>query len=227
MASILVAYGSGEGQTAKVARFVQDVLTDRGHEVTVRSVTDDPDLVVEDFDGVLVGSPVHNRKHLPSVVEFVQQNRDALTARPNGFFQLSLASTVPGKWARRGDEQYADTLVTKTGWQPDRVGHFAGAVKYSQYNPVERVVFKAVSAITTGDTDTSQDYEYTDWNDVEAFAVDFATDIEARGSEFAAGETRRLGVGRPARVVAGVALVAGVAALAYLLLARKTSMGEC
>ena len=32
----------------------------------------------------------------------------------------------------------------------------------------------------TGDTDTSRDYEYTDWPEVEAFADDFAAFVEAR-----------------------------------------------
>ncbi|ELZ24801.1 protoporphyrinogen oxidase [Natrinema limicola JCM 13563] len=38
----------------------------------------------------------------------------------------------------------------------------------------------------TGDTDTSRDYEYTDWDEVETVAADFAAFVEGR-----------LGVGPP------------------------------
>jgi menaquinone-dependent protoporphyrinogen oxidase len=34
MASFLVLYGTGEGQTEKVAIHIGDVLIDRGHEAT-------------------------------------------------------------------------------------------------------------------------------------------------------------------------------------------------
>lgn len=226
MTSILVAYGSGEGQTAKVARFIEDVLTYRGHDVTLRNVTDGTNVAPDDFDVVLVGSPVHNRKHLPSVVEFVHQNRDALGARPNGFFQLSLAATIPFGWAEGGDEEFVNGLVGETGWQPDRVGLFAGAVKYSQYTPVERVLFKTVSAITTGDTDTTQDYEYTDWDDVESFANEFADYVESELPADGRMSLRGTG-GRLTRAVVGAAVLVGVAGVVYWAAARRLTPPEC
>ncbi|KAB1198310.1 MULTISPECIES: flavodoxin domain-containing protein [Haloferax] len=226
MASILVVYGSGEGQTQKVAEHVEDVLSDRGHDVTVRRVTERGDVVVEEFDAVLVGSPVNNRRHRLDVVEFVESNREVLATRPNGFFQLSLASTVPLRWAQDGARQFVDSLVTKTGWHPEHVGRFAGAVKYSQYDPLQRAVFKLVSAVTTGDTDTSRDYEYTDWNEVEAFATTFAEDVERRLTA-SIEETEHAGTVRLSWVAAGIALLFGVAGVAYWATARQFTPTEC
>ncbi|KAB1187629.1 MULTISPECIES: flavodoxin domain-containing protein [Haloferax] len=226
MVSILVVYESGEGQTAKVSEYVENVLTARGHDVTVRRVADAADVDVTLYDAVLVGSPVHYRTHLPEVVEFIEANLEALSARPNGFFQLSLASTIPLKVAQRGDDAYVDSLVTKTGWQPDHVGRFAGAVTYSQYNPVERMVFKLLAAVTTGDTDTSRDYEYTDWDDVDAFATAFADDVEARLERDTA-TRRHAGTRRFTWAATGVVLLLGVMAFAYWAAARQFVPAEC
>ncbi|KAB1193349.1 protoporphyrinogen oxidase [Haloferax sp. MBLA0076] len=227
MVSILVAYGSGEGQTEKVADYVGEKLMERGHEATVRRVADEPDIDVSAFDAVLVGSPVNNRRHLPAVVEFVEKNREELASRPNGFFQLSLASIVPLRWAQSGAQEYVDDFVSNTGWHPDHVGRFAGAVTYSQYDPLERVLFKLVSAVTTGDTDTSRDYEYTDWDDVEAFAEAFANDVDARVTSRGAEKGETPGVKRASQVVAGAVLLVGAAGLAYWVAARRFTPAEC
>ena len=231
MTSFLVVYGSGEGQTAKVAEYVEDALVERGDDVTVRDATEGADVAIDEFDAVLVGSPVNNRRHLPAVVEFVESNRDALAARPTAFFELSFASVVSARWGNDGEEGFVDSLVQRTGWQPDRVGCFAGAVKYTQYDRLTRSFFRLFSAVTTGDTDTSRDYEYTDWDEVEAFAADFAAFVEqhdsVRASDAGTGTDGEAG-GVPgptgggfARSAAVVALFAGALVVAYWLVVRR------
>jgi hypothetical protein len=48
--------------------------------------------VVDDFEAVLVGASVHAGRHQRAVCEFVRSNREALSATPTGFFQVSLSS---------------------------------------------------------------------------------------------------------------------------------------
>ena len=50
MASALVCYGTGEGQTAKVADRLASVLADRGHEATTVDVGAAPDEVAAEGD---------------------------------------------------------------------------------------------------------------------------------------------------------------------------------
>lgn len=57
----------------------------------------------------------------------------------------------------------------KTNWRPDRWTIFAGALPYSKYSWIKKRVMKAIVAVAGGDTDTSRDYEYTDWNEVKEF----------------------------------------------------------
>ncbi|WP_074795150.1 flavodoxin domain-containing protein [Haloferax larsenii] len=180
MMSFLVAYGTKEGQTEKIAERIVAVLDGRGHEATAVSVADVPaDLSVEDFDAVLVGSSIHMGKHGKKILRFVREHREAIETRPNAFFQVSLSSAFPSDESDAHVAEYIEEFVEKTGWEPDRIGAFGGALRYSKYGFFTRMVMKRITRETIGETDTSQDYEYTDWDEVEAFAADFAALVEA------------------------------------------------
>ena len=187
MVSILVCYGTGEGQTATVADRIVDVLTGRGHDATAVRADDLPSAVdLEAFDAVLVGASVHMGTHQQSVRTFVIEHREQLAARPTGFFQLSMSSAVADESRQAEAAGYVETFLEDTGWHPDRIARFGGALRYSKYGFLKRLVMKRIAKTATGDTDTSRDYEYTDWDEVETFAADFASFVEGR-----------LGVGPP------------------------------
>jgi len=181
MASVLVLFGTDEGQTAKVAARIEDVLVDRDHDVRTVDVDALPDdLRAAAFDAVLVGSSIHVGAHHSGVREFVRANAEALNARPTGFFQLSLSSAVDDPERRAEAAEYVDDLLDATGWHPDRIGLFGGALRYSKYGFLKRLLLKRIARDATGDVDTSRDYEYTDWDEVEGFAADFAGFVENR-----------------------------------------------
>lgn len=195
MGSFLVVYGTGEGQTAKVARRLGDVIGERGHDVTIVDVdeaADEPS--VSAFDAVLVGSSIHVGKHHSAIREFVTAQQDVLNERSTAFFQLSLSSAVDDENRRAEAAKYVDDFLEATGWQPDRIGLFGGALRYSKYGFLKRLLLKRIARDATGDTDTSRDYEYTDWNEVTAFAVDFIAFVEGRltlgSTDFDPGSTR-------------------------------------
>jgi menaquinone-dependent protoporphyrinogen oxidase len=215
MASILVIYGTTTGQTAVVARRIDDVLTERGHEVTTRHVSNPPAESVDSFDGVAVGASVNNNRHQRAVVEFIQDHRAALSSRPSAFFQLSFAAAVPWESAQSGSLQWTEALFADTDWHPDRVGNFAGAVNYTQYSRPVQWFFELAAAVTTGDTDTSRDYEYTDWDEVERFAREFGDFVEAQHSLTVRATERVPRVGRPGRRAAFALAGLGLAVALY------------
>lgn len=181
MSTFLVLYGTGEGQTAKVASRVADSIEDRGHDVRSVDVGNVPeDFSLTSFDAVVVGSSIHVGKHNERVRDFVKQNRDGLALRPTAFFQLSLSSAVDDPERRAEAAEYVDTLLEEVDWHPDRIALFGGALRYSKYGFLKRLMMKRIARDATGDVDTSRDYEYTDWEEVEAFAKDFAGFVEAR-----------------------------------------------
>lgn len=180
MVAFRIIYGTGEGQTAKVADRVAGGLRERGHEVEAVDVEDAPaDLDPEAYDAVLVGSSIHVGKHHGDVVSFLTEHAETLSSLLSAFFQLSLSST--GDEHRRAEAAgYVDELLEATGWDPDRIGLFGGALRYSKYGFLERQLMKRIAAEATGDTDTSRDHEYTDWDEVDAYAADIAAFVDGR-----------------------------------------------
>lgn len=227
MTSILIAYGTGQGQTRKVAEYVDSVLEGQGFDVTTTHVSEASDVDVSEFDGVLVGASVNTGGHQPEVLTFVERNRRALADRPSGFFQLSLASAFSWAWARDGAADYVETLAGTTGWQPDRVGLFAGALTYTQYDRKTRWLFKLAALAFGLGTDTSRDYEYTDWDDVERFATSFGEFVEhERPPSRRGGRLRRAVRGTVGRRGAALALAIGLAGAVYLASRRRERSRE-
>lgn len=182
MVTILVCYGTSEGQTEKIAERLGDRLTERGHRVPVRNVAED-DLDPTGYDAILIGSSIHVGSHQSSVEGFVRENREALAHRPTGFFQVSLSSAADDPDRRAEAAGYVEAFEEATGFHPDRVGLFGGALRYSKYGFLKRLLMKHIAKKATRDTDTSQDHEYTDWGEVDAFAEDFAAFVEGRLGE--------------------------------------------
>ena len=70
-------------------------------------------------------------------------------------------------------------MLDRTGFDPDLVGLFAGALVYTQYGWFKRRVMRVIARREDGDTDTSHDHEYTDWQSVEQFARDVHKLVQA------------------------------------------------
>jgi len=179
MVSFLLVYATGEGQTTKVATRIADALAERGHETTtVELGKRGPDVDVTAHDAVLAGASIHMGKHQKAVRRFVETHREALDQRPTAFFQLSLSSaTEEGAEEAAG---YADALFEANGWHPDRIGLFGGALRFSEYGLLTRFMMKRIAKENMPDVDTSTDTEFTDWDDVDAFANDVAAFVEGR-----------------------------------------------
>lgn len=182
MSTFLVAYGTSEGQTEKIAERIGDRLIERGHGARVRNVAES-DPVPGDYDAVLIGSSIHVGSHQKSVEQFVAGHRETLAVQPTGFFQVSLSAGSDDPDRRAEAAGYVEAFEDATDFHPDRVGQFGGALRYSKYGFLKRLLMKRIAGKTSGDTDTTRDYEYTDWHEVEAFTDDFAAFVEGRLGE--------------------------------------------
>jgi menaquinone-dependent protoporphyrinogen oxidase len=74
-----------------------------------------------------------------------------------------------------------DAFFVDTGWHPSRVKPIAGALLYQDYGLLKRLVMRIVAKRSGGDTDTSHDYVYTDWEALEKFAGELAEELEPAG----------------------------------------------
>jgi menaquinone-dependent protoporphyrinogen oxidase len=171
---ILITYGTTEGQTAKIAEVVADVVRNAGHEVETVDIRQPRD-ALSGYDGVIVGASIHMGKHDKHVVDFVQKSREALERVPSAFFSVSLAAHGDTEEA----EGYVEQFEEETGWRPARVALFGGALLYTHYGFVKRHLMKKIAQDKPGQlgTDTSRDYVYTEWDGVRRFAEDFVAGL--------------------------------------------------
>lgn len=176
MPRVLIVYGSTDGQTRRIADRMGQVLAALGQQVqVVDSATAPADVAPGDFDAALVLGSVRMGKHQKALAEFVKKFRLELDAIPNAFISVSLSAGRAGKpSAQREVQKTFQHFATRTGWRPNARFAVAGALPYSRYSLRIRLVMKFISWMTGGDTDTSRDYEYTDWDAVEDFARRFA-----------------------------------------------------
>jgi menaquinone-dependent protoporphyrinogen oxidase len=174
MSNVLVVYASFDGHTERIARRMAGAVASAGHYVDVVAANDDGVLrAIERSDAVLVGGAIHRGRHARYLERLAQRARDALAARPNAFFSVSL-SAGGDAMQRAAAERCVAEFVKRTGWRPDARALIAGALPYSRYNPFLRLMMRLIVSMAHGDTDTSRDHEYTDWAAVDGFASAFA-----------------------------------------------------
>ena len=180
MSSFLILYGTGEGQTAKVADRIAAAIGERGHEVSAVDVRDPASPVaLDEYDAVVVGASIHVGRHQDAVRDFVAEHREALAAVPTAFFQVSLSSASEEK--REEAAGYVESFVAETGWHPDRIGQFGGALRFSEYGFLKRLMMKRIASDLLDEARApADDVEFTDWDAVDAFAADVAAFVEGR-----------------------------------------------
>jgi menaquinone-dependent protoporphyrinogen oxidase len=178
MSRILVLYSSIDGQTARIAGRIGALLAASGHAVTPM-VAGAPGLAqrLEEHDAVIVGGGIRYGKHARNLERAVRDGSGVIAARPNAFFSVSLSAGGPGARPALA-ARFIEEFVASTGWRPRRAVSFAGALRYTKYNAFIRFMMRLIVRAAGGDTDTSRDYEYTDWRAVERFASEFAAQLE-------------------------------------------------
>jgi len=172
MARVLVVHASFDGQTERIAERIAERLGRSGHNPVVRPLANAPD-TLEGCDAVIVGGAIRYGHHARDLEKWVARHREAIAARPNAFFSVCMSAGGPGAKPETA-KGYLDQFRQRTGWEPRALTSFAGACYYTRYNPFIRFMMRLIMGMAGGETDTSRDYEYTDWAEVERFADRFA-----------------------------------------------------
>jgi menaquinone-dependent protoporphyrinogen oxidase len=171
---VLVLYASTHGHTAKIASRIVETLTKAGGKVHLSSATSAGELAPADFDAVVVGASVHAGHFQREVVEWVTRHATALNAMPSAFFSVSLIAAEDTDEAHATTLAYLDGLLEETGWEPALARSFAGALQYLEYDFATRLVMRLLMKHRNHPTDVTRDFDYTDWDDVDAFARECA-----------------------------------------------------
>ena len=174
----LILYATTEGQTARIAERMAHTLRGKGHVVDAFPADAAlANLDLAGYDGVIMGASIHYGRHPGSLRAWIRGHRRALAARPNAFFSVSLSAGGPGARPESA-KRYVETFLRQTGWRPPQTATIAGALQYSKYGRFKTLLMRMIVGFAGGDTDTSQDYEYTDWGAVDQFAKNFAQQLK-------------------------------------------------
>jgi menaquinone-dependent protoporphyrinogen oxidase len=178
MPRLLILYGSTDGQTAKIARFLADRLGTSGVSIdTVEAGTAPAD--PRDYAGVIVAASVHAGGHQRAVVRWVREHSAGLKGKPSAFLSVCLGVLQKDEEVQRDLEAIKARFVTLTEWEPPIYKPVAGALSYTRYGWLKRVLMRRMARKAGGATDVSRDHEYTDWADLRRFADAFSAQIRA------------------------------------------------
>lgn len=172
---VLVIYGTSYGQTEKIANRIGAGLQRRGFEVELcNAAVSRPAISLDQYAGVVVGSSIIARGHQQPIKDFIRDHVATLNLVPSAFFQVSASAGSASPEARQAAQQILDEFIAQNGWMPVLSASLPGAINYTKYSLLLKWYMKRASAKNGGSTDTSRDHEYTDWAEVERFAMTLA-----------------------------------------------------
>jgi menaquinone-dependent protoporphyrinogen oxidase len=177
-----VFFATSEGQTRRIAERLAAAL--HGHGIDSRAIdVAGPAAAQVDWTkvrGALVGASLHIGKHQKTADRFVRAHAFELNTVPSAFFSVSLAAASKNEKEVDAAESIARAFPAARGWRPEMIVSLAGRLAYREYGLLVRWVIKRIARKEGAPTDTSRDYELTDWTQVERLARDMAEKIRAR-----------------------------------------------
>lgn len=177
MSRILVLFGTTNGQTEKIAHALETRFSAGGHQPYVfNAALADPNPAL--YDAVIVAASVHAGGYQREVVSWVKKHAPVLNEKTTAFVSVCLGILQKKAKVDRDLQAIIDAFLKKTVWRPVTTYRVAGALKYTQYNAVLRWLMKRIAAKAGGATDTTHDYEYTDWAALERFADAFGERVK-------------------------------------------------
>lgn len=162
---VLILYSTTEGQTRKICRFVADQVQETGHQYTLHDLTDDP-VTPQGYQAVIIGSSVHIGKYQTAAMQYIKDHAAELNQIPSVFLSVSLTAASDTAEGKEELDKITDHFLKFVGWKPTLVKQVAGALKYTQYDFFKRYIMRNISKKEGRTVDTSQDHEFTNWDDL-------------------------------------------------------------
>jgi menaquinone-dependent protoporphyrinogen oxidase len=188
MKPVLVVYATRKGYTRKIAERVAKTICRRGDPVELIDAARPPEgFDAKRYSGAMLAASLYMGKHEHEMVEFVREHRGDLEHIPTAFLSVSLSEagvedmTAPFDRRSKAVEDVRRTLETfceQTGFHPTRMWPVAGALRYSRYGAILKLVMRVMARRSGGDTDARHDYEYTDWKSLDRFVESMTVQME-------------------------------------------------
>ena len=167
MKKSLIIYSTVDGQTKSICENISKYSTNTSVDVLPIS----GDINLNEYKIVVIGASIRYGKYRKEVYEFINKNYEFLETKESAFFSVNVVARKPEKNSP-ATNPYLIKFLNNVKWKPKKLAVFAGKIEYPKYKLIDKYAIKFIMWITKGPTDTSQSYEFTDWEKVEAFARD-------------------------------------------------------
>jgi len=174
MTRVLVIYASTHGHTGKIAARIAAVLGSEGHRVDLRGDVAASDPLPHEYDLTIAGASIHAGRHPAAFADWARRHAVVLNMMPSAFFSVCLAVAEDTDQTHATAHGYLDDFEDRTGWLPRVRTTFAGALQYREYGLPTRMAMQVMMRRGHHPADIGRDYDYTDWDAVEAFARECA-----------------------------------------------------
>ena len=161
----LIIYSTVDGQTKSICENISKYASATSVDVLPIS----SEINLSDYKQIIIGASIRYGKYRAELYEFIDQNYELLEEKDNAFFSVNVVARKPEKNSPTTNP-YLKKFLENVKWKPKKLAVFAGKIEYPKYKFIDKYAIKFIMWITKGPTDTSQSYEFTDWNRVEAFA---------------------------------------------------------
>lgn len=169
---VMIAFATVEGQTEKIAGFVEEELRKNGHEVSVVKVTHEGQTpAFEDYDKVILAASVHERRHPKSFEVLLASQKEMLANKSTLLLSVSLKAAFEDGLEEAQD--YVDEMKLRTGFEPDKEALVAGAVRSSSYDYFQSQVVTHVLLGEHGHDSGGREQEFTDWERLTSITKEF------------------------------------------------------
>lgn len=169
---VLVAFGTTEGHTQKIAKYVSEKIREAGHDADLYDCS--RRLRGHEFgpvEAMIVLASVHHKYHQETAVAFAAAHREELKAKPSALISVSLSSAF--EEGKNDAQDYVKSFSEATGWQPEMMHLAAGALKYSEYDFFKEQIIRYVVMAGRPVPPGKQDWEFTDWAALDSFIAKF------------------------------------------------------
>jgi menaquinone-dependent protoporphyrinogen oxidase len=171
---VAIVYGTTEGHTRLIAQRIAEWLSKDGHELQlVDSAAVPADLDLGQFEAFIVAGSIHAGKHQAPLIHFAKTHAPDLREKPSAFISANLTAVLEDESHSAEVQACIERFFQETDWVPTLYTPVAGALLYTQYDWLKRMLIRAIVKQRGGDTDTSHDYEYTDWEALRQFVNGF------------------------------------------------------
>ncbi|WP_027710329.1 menaquinone-dependent protoporphyrinogen IX dehydrogenase [Zooshikella ganghwensis] len=173
MKPVLLLYYSRDGQTKKIMQFIAQHMSCQLSTCVVALTANGESINIEKYSAVLIAGGVRHGAHPKALTRWIKVHSQQLDAKQTGLISVNLTARKVNR-DQIDSNPYLKKWLLELNFRPDMVGVFAGALQYSKYALTDKLLVKLIMKMTNGPTDTSKDYEFTDWSQVTDFSNKFS-----------------------------------------------------